>query len=207
MGLGRQPTQILEPTLEQSHETEGSDGGDSSASDILIADQPSHLRSLFQNDCLSVDARRQNERLEDKRVKASVNLLNTARRALQMLIPSKDEVSDMARSASKWLTLLHTMLPHPFTARTQQEIVERYDIMCSPDVDAISVASWLLIIVITAQQAPGEHGSLDFQSRRSRGWLRFSSAVSNTVETTILSHDRLIGTVQGLAMAMHFIRL
>ena len=154
-----------------------------------------------------MDANRQNERLEDRRVKASANLLDTARQALQALIPSKDEVSEMASSASRWLGLLHTMLPHPFTVRSQQEIVDRYESMCSPHVDAISVASWLLIIAITAQQVPGEHSNPGFQSRRSQGWSRFSSAVSDTVETTIISHDRLIGTVQGLAMATHFIRL
>ena len=99
------------------------------------------MRSLFQNDWLSVDTDRQNEQLHDRKARASTHLLDTSRHALRKLIPSKHEVSHIARSASRWLDLLHTLLPQPFAVKSQQEILECYEEMCKPDTDTISLAT------------------------------------------------------------------
>jgi hypothetical protein len=179
----------------------------SSLSDEVATDPPSHLRSLFQNEWLSVDLRQQNEQLQDCRAKACVHLLDIARQALQKLIPSKDDVSDLARSASEWFALLHTLLPWPCAVEYQQDMLQSYEDMHKADVDTISLASWLLTIASTAQQGPPVRGGPASQLRGYHILSTFSQSVSDTVESTILSHDRLICTVPGLGMTMHYLRL
>jgi hypothetical protein len=206
--LGNLPTQVSEPTpaLPVSNLEIYESDDNSSMSDVLATEPPSHMRSLFQNGWLSVDSDRQNEQLYDRKAKASTHLLDTARHALQKLIPSKYEVSHIARSAPRWLDLLHTLLPQPFAVKSQQEILECYEEMCKPDTNAISLATWLITIAITVQQIPQEH---DIPSTQLNGqkYSRFSRVVSEIVESTLISYDRLICTVEGLGMAMHFVRL
>jgi hypothetical protein len=180
---------------------------DSSNSDVLTTNAPSHIRSLFQNDWLSVDTHPQGEELQDHKGKGCSQLLDTARHALQELIPSRDEVSSIASSASRWLILLHAVLPQPFAARSQEELLACYEEMRKPNVDPMILASWLLTIAITAQEIEQEHDSPAFQPKGTQRFSSFHRAVSEAVESTILCHDRLMSTVQGLGMAMHFFRL
>lgn len=208
--LGYQSSQTSEPTPAQptsSNESNDESDDNSCMSDLLNTDPPSHLRSLFQNDWITVDTHRQNGHLQDRQAKVSAHLLDVAREALQKLIPSKDEFLGIASSASRWLTLLHTLLPQPFLCEFPQELLQSYDKMHDPDTDVITLASWLLIIAITTQQSPDEYDSLATQSKGYDRYSSFNRAVSDTVESTILSHDRLICTVPGLGMAMHLFRL
>ncbi|KAJ5613354.1 hypothetical protein N7510_006548 [Penicillium lagena] len=204
--LGYQITRPPKLVAPPSPGAESSDGN-SSVSDILEADQPLHLRSLFQNDWLSVDSRQQDEQAAERRVKASTHLLETARRALQVLIPPREEVSDISKMGPGWLTIQSVMLPLPFTPKSEPELLESYEEMSDPDVDPIRLASWLLTIALTGQQAPaGNHSSgtqHDIWQRR----LALSRAISETVDSTILCHDKLIGTTRGLVVFMQFIRL
>jgi hypothetical protein len=196
LSIGHQPTQIPKPAHSPSSRVDDDSDDDSSVSDVIItADPPSHLRSLFQNDWLSVDTRQQNEQLQDRKAKVSVHLLDAARHALQKLIPQKDEVIEVARSASKWLGLIVALLPQPFAIESGLEMVELYDEMHKPDADAICLGSWLLTIAIAIQEMPNA------------SHLSFSRAVSDRVESTILSHDGLICTLAGLGMALNFCRL
>ncbi|OBT91329.1 hypothetical protein VE01_10669 [Pseudogymnoascus verrucosus] len=196
LSIGHQPTQIPKPAHSPSSRVDDDSDDDSSVSDVIItADPPSHLRSLFQNDWLSVDTRQQNEQLQDRKAKASVHLLDAARHELQKLIPQKDEVIEVARSASKWLGLIVALLPQPFAIESGREMVELYDEMHKPDADAICLGSWLLTIAIAIQEMPNA------------SHLSFSRAVSDRVESTILSHDGLICTLAGLGMALNFCRL
>jgi hypothetical protein len=205
--LGYQPSHTPEPAVAQpgSYPATDDSDDDSHVSDVLAADQPSHLRSLFQNNWLSVDTRRQDEQLENRKAKSSAHLQDHARQALQKLIPSKEEVSD--GSASKWLFLIHTLFPQPCAVKSQHEMLESYDDMHKSDVDVIKLASWLLTVTITAQQMQHDHDSPATQYQKRQKAALFSRAVSDTVESTILSHDRLVASVQGLGMAMHFLRL
>ncbi|THC91998.1 hypothetical protein EYZ11_008528 [Aspergillus tanneri] len=204
--FGNQPAQTSGSTAGRGLESDDL-GDDSSGSDIDASHQPAHIRSLFQNDWLSVDAHRQLDQPQDRRVKVPTHLFNLARQALQKLIPPKDEVLGIVRSASEWLPILHNLFPQPGAATCQQELFERFDEMCSPDVDAISLATWLLTVALTGQQSPQEDISPHVQHRRSQEWSKFCRAVSNAVENNIMSHDRLVGTIPGLGMAMHFCRL
>lgn len=172
-------------------------------SEVLVAEQVSHLRPLFQNDCLSVDTHRHEEQDQELRGKALAHLLAMARPRLQKLIPSKDEVRDISRFAFDWLAIIHRMLPQPFTIRSQSEVFDLYSEMCRSDVDVFGLASWLLTVAITAQQIP--QGFMGLGDRP--GKVKLSQDITSTVDSAILSHDRLLGTVQGLGVAIHYIRL
>lgn len=206
--LGHRPTQILEPRGNLGASASDDDDDGSSSSEVLVAEQPSHLRSLFQNDWLSLDSQQQAQKLQDRRARASARLLDDARRALQQLIPSKNEISHMVNSTWAFLPLIRHMFPDPYGVASEQELLESYEDMCKPDVDAVRLASWLLVTALTALQTSPERGySRDELKRRYRRRLYFSRIVSNTVQSTILSHDRLMGTVQALGLAASFLPL
>ncbi|RFU24282.1 hypothetical protein B7463_g12060, partial [Scytalidium lignicola] len=207
--LGYQSTQtsgLVVASPGSNPETDDSDDN-SSVSDVLTTEPPSHLRSLFQNEWLSMDTSQHIAHLQDRKSKTSTHLLDVARQALQRLIPSKQEVSDIDASASRWLVILHTLLPQPFAAKSYQDILDSYEEMHRPDVDAISLASWLLTIAITNQQFSREQHSPSTQYKDYQVVSSFSRAISDIVESTILPHERLICTVKGIGMAMHFCRL
>lgn len=207
--LGYQPTQPSEsfpPPPESNHETDESDE-ESTISDVLGTEHPAQLRSLFHNDWLSIDPSQNSEHPEDRKVKGSTYLLDMARQVLQKLIPAKEDLASLATSSSSWLDLLHTLLPQPSAARSERELSESYDDMLKPDVDTISLASWLLTIAITVQQIPGEYRSPTAQPGNIHKLSSFARAVSEAVESTILHHERLLCNPQGLGMGIHFCRL
>lgn len=177
---------------------------DSSASDVLGEDRPTLLSALFQNEWLSVDLQRRNEQLQDRKARTSAHLLDTAKQALQKLIPSKEDVESIAINgyASRWLVLVHTLFPQPFMVKTHQEMVSSYDDMQAPKVEPMALASWLLAVALTAVQVPQEKGSPGAQLNLFQRASYFARAIAETVEKMILSHDRLIGTIQGLSLAL-----
>ncbi|PLB49443.1 putative C6 finger domain protein [Aspergillus steynii IBT 23096] len=192
-----------DPAVEPILSSDDLDAG----SDFEAADQPAHLRSLFHNDWLSVDPQQQNGHSQERRPKASSHLYNQARRALQRLIPPKREILNIAQSASQWLPLIYAMFPQPGAIMSPQEICESLEGMNKPDVDPISLASWLLTVALTGQQTQEPDNDNDIQLQKSYEWSKFCRAVSDAVETTIMPHDRLVSTMSGISMAMHFFRL
>lgn len=204
--LGEKPSTRTGSTLAHDHEANDSETEDS-VSDIVVAEEPSHLRSLFQNDWLSADVYRHDEQQRGRWEKASAHLLDAARPQLQKLFPSKEEARDIILHTHDWTSMLHLMLPQPFTAKSQQEMMENYDVVSQPDASIIRMTTWLLEVAITALQIPqgSELSGHEFKGIQKR--LAYSRAVSETVEKTILAHDRLLGTLEGLGIALHFVRL
>lgn len=208
--LGYRPAEATGGTVTHpgsSPSTHDSDD-DSTVSDVLAAEQPSHLRALFHNDWLSVDTREQGEQLMNNRSKASAHLLGIARQALQKLIPTVEEVAQSARSGSKWLLLVQTLLPLPFALRSEEELLERYHLMHRADVDAVDLACWLIDVAVILQIGQDQSSSspaITLQSSQPRS--SFSRTVSDTVEAKIMSHHRLAGTIPGLGMAIRLLRL
>ncbi|EPE34175.1 Putative Zn(II)2Cys6 transcription factor (Eurofung) [Glarea lozoyensis ATCC 20868] len=209
MKLGNVPVRVSEeiPTLaESSPETYESDG-ESTLSDVLALEPPSHIHSLFQNDWLNVDTNRQDDQLNDHQTRPTAILLNKARHALQKAIPLKYEVSQITGSGSIWLDFFHNLFPQPFALKSAQEILDCYEEMCKPDIDAISLATWLMTIAITAHQVPPRCGNQSASPDRFQSYSKFSQKVSEIVESTLISHDSVVSTVNGLGMAINFVRL
>ena len=203
--LGHQHIQTPDRTTDHFSASNISDD-DSTVSDVVPGNQPSQLRSLFQNDWLSIDTGR-DERSGKTRAKSKTHILDAAREALQKLIPSKDEISNVAKSATTWLSLLHTLLPQSFVIKSGTEMLQVYDDMQDSHVDTLALASWMLIVALTAQQVPYVRDRSETLPSNYQNLLDFSRAVSETVESKLLLHDKLISTTEGLAVAMDFFRL
>lgn len=196
-----------QPAVGRNVEAGDSEGG-SSVGDLIDAEEPSHLRSLFQNHWLSVDMDSHDTRQQQERLaKASAHLLEAARPQLQKLIPSKEEAKDITMHAYDWLVLLELLFPQPFAAKSQRDIMDNYEAISQPNVDIIRLTTWLLEVAITALQISQGPDLPESDCRMMQRKLTFSRSVSETVETTILAHDRLVGTLEGLGMALHFVRL
>ncbi|KAM5388176.1 hypothetical protein ACJA88_000040 [Fusarium oxysporum] len=204
--LGGDPSLQLEQEIDRSPVSDGSDA-ESTDSEGLIAEESSHLRSLFHNDILSFDRNQQHERALERRKKASATLCERVRPALQRLIPAKDETAEMLVITYDWMHMLASLLPQPASPNSHHALLGRYDEMCQPDVDVVDLASWLLTVAITAQQIPQQSNDTGPSPLSSRKRLNFSRAVSETVESLVLSHDWLVGTIAGLGLGLHFVRL
>ncbi|GIK02938.1 hypothetical protein Aspvir_007003 [Aspergillus viridinutans] len=201
--LGSKPSQVVYSDTVQAPDAQESDA-ESSGSDFPMTDRPSHLHSLFQNDWISVDTSQNENKAQGK---VSTHFSRLVRPRLQSLIPPKDEVIEIAASSFDWLTVLHTLLPQPCTVVSQQDLVARYEEMCSPDVNIITLASWLLALAITGQQLPQETENREDQLRKCRKRSDLCRKITNTMESTLMCHDRLLATGEGLGMAVHFARL
>ncbi|CVL08485.1 related to C6 finger domain protein [Fusarium mangiferae] len=204
--LGGEPILQLEQELDQSLVSDGSDA-ESTSSAGFIAEESSQLHSLFHNDILSFDISQKHEHILERRTRASASLRERARPALQRLIPSKEETANMLVITFDWLQMLASLLPQPSSPESHHALLARYDEMCQPDVDAVDLASWLLAVAITAQQIPQERNGSESPSLDSKKRMAFSRAVSEAVESLVLSHDRLVGTIPGLGLGLHFVRL
>lgn len=206
--LGNRLAESTSPATDQTPDSElySDDSDDGSISDTL-ASEPSHLRSLFQNDWLSADVHPHDEHSQERKAKATGQILVVAKQALKKLMPSRSSVTDIPESAFKWLIFLDTLFPDKLAARSRSEILDSYDDMKKEDVDAVSLALWLLAVAITAHQVPDEHRTPSTEGKDYKRWVEFSQELSETIERFILSHDRLVGTVHGLGIALHYFRL
>ncbi|KAF5603975.1 Zn(II)2Cys6 transcription factor (Eurofung) [Fusarium pseudocircinatum] len=204
--LGGESLLHLEQQIDQTPISEGSDD-ESTNSEGLIAEESSGFRSLFHNDFLSSDTGQQHEQILDRRTKAMASLCDRVRPAIQRLIPSKEETAEMLVVSFDWLQMLASLLPQPSAADSHQDLLARYDDMCRPDVDVVDLASWLLTLAITAQQIPQESRDMNPQSLGPRRRLHFSRAVSDAIETLVLSNDRLVSNIPGLGLGLHYVRL
>lgn len=206
--LGHQLFDSTSPTTDQTPDSElYSDESDNDSISDTLASEPSHLRSLFQNEWLSADVHPHDEHSQERKAKATGHILVVAKQALRKLIPSKASVSEIPESAFKWLIFLDSLFPDKLAGRSRSEILESYDDMRKEDVDPVSLALWLLAVAITAQQVPDADRTPSTDGKDYKGWVEFSQELSETIERCILSHDRLVGTVQGLGIALHYFRL
>jgi hypothetical protein len=197
---------------DQSIDGDGDDGDESDAgtdaSELIDSVKPQHLQSLFQNDWLSAaDSGLNAQKARDRKASTTTTLLDRARLELQRLIPSKDECIEMSKTASVWLNMASVVLPPPHALKTQQELLGGYDMMRAPTVDPMDLAGWLLDLAITARQEPENNSSPGSGMKRFYHIADFCRAVSATVESALISHDSLMGSISALTMSIHYLRL
>ncbi len=178
----------------------------SSASEVVAEDRPSHLYSLFQNDVLSIDAQETVRDMHERSSKAAAVTLDAARSVLQRLMPPKEDVYAISGSVSQWHRILHEVFPLTSLPKSQQDLLTSYDIVIQPETDTMALASWLLGVAMVSQQVRQEAHSPDSIVRAFQKRFSFARVVSEAVESHILSHDSLIGTVEGIELALLYLR-
>ncbi|PIG84223.1 C6 finger domain protein [Aspergillus arachidicola] len=198
--LGYKPSQIPSGKDDQFSGPDDSEG-ESSGSDIPMAEKPSHLQSLFQNDWLSADPCQHEHQAEQRMDKMFAQLSIDVRPKLQNMIPPKDEVADIAGSAYDWLTVLHALFPQPLMLNSPQELLKSFESMCSPNVDVIMLASWLLTLALTAQQIhPGRERSDVYMRKCQRSQVGQGNFQKAWIK---LRHIIAIAELMGLPKVFH----
>lgn len=173
----------------------------SEIADTLSSNPPKHLQSLFDNDLISSE----NREIRERREPLTPTTLSRSRSILQELIPLKEDMSIIATFAPQWLFFLNSLFPLMTIIPSDHEMLSQYEMMKRPGVNLLSLALWLLSTAITVHQMP--HHSGKCQLRGITHARDFSKAVADAVEATILRHDRVLETLEGIEIAMHYARL
>ena len=197
--LGGQTT--LQDDFTQADETLTQSDAESDIPDELGPNAPAYLRSLFDNNLISTESR---DAIPSKSATANALLLRKAREELRRLIPSKEDVVVIARFADRWLTTYHSLFPSRSVTQGSAELVYRHDEMMSPAVEPTKLAIWLISIAITVQQVSRDvEGQLNFIKNPTH----YCKSVAETIAHTILRHDSILATMDGIETGLHFLRL
>lgn len=174
---------------------------ESETPDELGPNAPAYLRSLFDNNIIS------SEDHKGAASKSSLSfqpLIRKAREELRRLIPPKEDVAVISRYASAWLSLYHALFPTRFVAHGGHELVSQHEEMTAADVEPTVLAIWLISIAITAQQVSRD---VEDQLTGIKSLRQYPKMVAEAVANNIMEHDSLLGTLEGVEMALHYFRL
>ncbi|KAF2753837.1 putative Zn(II)2Cys6 transcription factor [Pseudovirgaria hyperparasitica] len=205
--LGHEHTETPEsPRIETRGSQDIADSeDDTDSSENFPSARPEHLENLFKSDWMTSKAI--HGRVYEPKGKSHTHLIDAARNALQPLVPTKENLTSIASFSSKWIALQQALFPTGRIVKSQEEMLEKYDTMRSPDVDIYDLCQWLLAVALTAQQIPDDQGSPTTQARRYQSAAAFSRAVCDATLNTIFNQDSLLGTIEGLSVSMSYLRL
>lgn len=104
-----------------------------------------------------------------------------------------------------WMTMCTDLFPLRTRIYNKEDLVTMYDHSLGADARPLMTASFLVTFAITVLQIPDRE-----QDSTLLGWEDPSScarAISHTVESTIISHDGMLSTEEGMEVALLFVRL
>jgi hypothetical protein len=207
------PSEGTRPTRDLIEDDGAEDSIDTAESELdgfelSAAHQPSHLQQLFDNDLLG--SRHRNETTWDERGyqnarPAVERYLTTARRQLQRLLPSREDVSAIAGFTFSWMSIYVAMFPRIRMQATAEEMLAQYDELCSPKANPMALANMLVSLALTILQVPAEE--LNSLAPGLHNVSRFVDEVSQTVDRTIAGNDTLAATLDGIETSLLFTRL
>lgn len=183
---------------------DGDESSDSGATEMSPPNPPAHLRQLFDSGLLGSPHAEYIASRGDKGFH-STSSLNRARKALQQLLPSKEDVAVTEKHVETWMALLRTLFPSSSIFGTGSSMLAQYDHMRDAAADPVGLGNYLLSLAMTVQYLPAV--DLRRVSRSISDGPQFVSRVSDTVEQTIILNDFLFGTLEGLEMGLTFLRL
>ncbi|KAI7084509.1 hypothetical protein KC356_g6662 [Hortaea werneckii] len=173
---------------------------------------PPHLMQLFSNSVLGADAH-SNENDSPSSARHSAGKSHTLF-LLRRHLPSRDDLVKIASLASRWLAIYDSMFPMIKTPKTSEEMVSIFDRLwqeqspAAVDSDwnpALSCASLLLAIAITAQQTSVDRKEPELQSIGNA--THFVKQISDMVERLVIADDALIESLAGIEVALLWLRL
>ncbi|KAI7536343.1 hypothetical protein KC343_g18440, partial [Hortaea werneckii] len=173
---------------------------------------PPHLMQLFSNSVLGADAH-SNENDSPSSARHSTGKSHTLF-LLRRHLPSRDDMIKIASLASRWLAIYDSMFPMIKTPKTSEEMVSTFDRLwqeqspAAVDSDwnpALSCASLLLAIAITAQQTSVDRKEPELQSIGDA--THFVKRISDMVERLVIADDALVESLAGIEVALLWLRL
>jgi hypothetical protein len=200
----QRPTVGTDPDLILQYSASDSEAGETdTCSDIALPMRPSYLNALFNNSILNSS---DNDAMSRSSTVAT-QLSSATTAALQSLVPVKEQVILLADASSGWLTLLHDVFPIMTDIKSGVEIVSRYDDVLRPTAKTLTVASWLLIVAITAQHSAGSQHQIIVRNRGPMNGPAYSRMVAESVERTAVTRDQSMTSVDGIATMALLVRL
>lgn len=191
-------------------EDNGEDTTDSMSEDLGVspANQPTHLRQLFDNELL--DSRSPQDapwgsRDHSGHPNSMKHHLNEARRQLQKLIPSREDVASITSFSYPWMSIYFALFPRVHMVASGEELLYQYDELCQPDANPMSIANLLISLSLSVRQITTEDAR-PLASGVSK-MPHFIKEVSETVDRMIVGNDVLAGTLEGIETSLLFVRL
>lgn len=199
--LGHSPNQGAqsdEVPIEQS-----TADGESEVSDNEPMNPPPHLQQLFDNEFL--DSRGVDGLSSDASTdRASDAAIARARRRLQALLPSEDDLRAISEPAVRWMHLYNSMFPTMTCCTSGDEMLAQHHAMQDAAANPVNIAALLISIAITLVQRPNDALPRLSGIKDSTKYVR---QLSEAVEETIVHNDDLAGTVAGIETTLLYIRL
>jgi hypothetical protein len=177
------------------------DDSDANAPDMSPANPPSHLLQLFDNSVLGSYA--EGSATPPHHAPSLEKKHGTS--ALRRLMPSREDMLTITAHASSWLFLYNALFPMINLTKTSDEMLSQYDKLQDSNSGPVAIASLLLSVAMTVQQAPDETAGLAAKSIGDAS--SFIKDVSDSVERTVVSDDALAGSLEGIEMTLMFLRL
>lgn len=185
-----------------------SDASEPDGFNLLPSNQPSHLRQLFSNGLLDAqdprDASWQSCDYSGYQ-SASKTYLTIARRQLQSILPSRDDVAAIVGYSFPWMSIYNALFPRIRFMATAEEMLTKYDELCTSNANPMSLANVLVSLALSIRQIP----EADVKSLVPGipSVSRFVDDVTEIVDRTIASNDTLAATLEGIETSMLFTRL
>lgn len=173
----------------------------SETSELSPMEPSNHLLNLFENRMLG------SEKARDKAATDGTPSTQKSPQisALKQLLPVREDMLAIIAHASDWLSMFSALFPALPTYRSQDEMLVQYDKAQRSELTVTEMASLLVSIAITIQQAPA-----DVLARSAEGIQdgpAYVHQVSDTVERVVVYDDAIAATLDGIETTLLFIRL
>lgn len=164
------------------------------------ANPPAHLLHLFDNDVL--DSNGHETTTPSTRLSTSATLSKESA-SLLALLPSREDMVIIAANSSDWLSWYKVIFSLNLAMGAGPVMLENYDRVKRFEMQPVPIATLLLAVTLTVQQAQDSTNML----RSIPDPTAFIKEVSNLVEKVVVSNDDLIADLEGIRSALLFIRL
>ncbi|KAH0341382.1 hypothetical protein KCU81_g6234, partial [Aureobasidium melanogenum] len=163
------------------------------------ANPPTHLLRLLDNDFLDSNG----HETTTPTARLSTSTMSKESAALLKLLPSREDMAIIAANASDWLSWYRVLFSLNIAMSAGPAMLEDYDKVKQSATHPVPIATLLLAVTLTVQQAPDAISML----RSIPDSAAFIKDVSNLVEKVVVSNDDLIADIDGIRCALLFIRL
>lgn len=192
---GRGSRSDSRPTINHSDDQPSHDSSNPSSP----ANPPTHLLRLLDNDLL--DSNGHGTTTTPTRLSTSTMSRESA--ALLNMLPSREDMIIIAANSSNWLSWYKVLFPLNLAMGAGPVMLENYDRVKKSATHPVPIATLLLAVTLTVQQAPDATSML----RSIPDSTTLIKDVSNLVEKVVVSNDDLIADLDGIRCALLFIRL
>jgi hypothetical protein len=189
------------PHSDKPGDDDSDSNSDSATSTDELTNPPTHLLHLFDNGLLSssVHGPATIPRLASSSHQAQVIL------ELRRLMPSRNDMLIITAHAASWLSLYSELFPSIRVTKTSDEMLLQYDKLQDANAEPVAITALLLSVALTVQQTPDDTTGHAVQSIRNAS--SFIKDISDTVERIFVSDDALMGSLEGIEIALLFLRL